>query len=169
VIFMKKIKLSFGFTLIEMMIVVAILGVIISFGVLFFKEVVRNNMMNKARVETQRNARTGLDLITRRLKEAKASTVTINTYAGEPPHSYIEFYTSDGTYWKFYQKGTSLYSNKNGNEKLIFDNLRYLAFAYPKSDNESIISVFIVTEEDIFEGKVKNSRFFAEKVRIMND
>lgn len=157
-----------GFTLIEALMTVAIMGIVFALGPALLLQMTRFFRQNRARVEIQRDARNVLDLINRNLRQAKASTVVVDAASGQPPYSRIAFTKAQGNALTFYQQGTTLYM-VSGGTKAISSNLRYLAFTYPRSDEDNIISVSITMETGTFETKTKALQLSVEKVRVMND
>ena len=162
-----------GYTLMELMVVVAILGVIVSAAPRLLNGIYRFSRLSTARLEIQKNARGALSNINRGLRQAQASSISISQLNGMPPHSKITFnrYKPDGTLetLSYYQSGKKLYMSSSGSAgKAIADDLRYVAFTYPKSDDEYIISVSITFERATYEGGTKALQMAVEKVRIMN-
>ncbi|MBI4054712.1 MAG: prepilin-type N-terminal cleavage/methylation domain-containing protein [Elusimicrobia bacterium] len=157
-----------GYTLTELMLVVAILGVLAMIGPRIYIGVTRFFRLTQARVEIQREARGALDLINRNLRQARASMVVIDQISGQPPYSRIEFTQAGGKTMKFYQQEKSLYLVDVGTRALT-ENLRYIAFTYPRTDDDQIVSVSVTLEKETYEGGAKALQLSVEKVRIMND
>ena len=162
-----------GYTLMELMVVVAILGVIVSAAPRLLNGIYRFSRLSTARLEIQKNARAALSNINRGLRQAQASSVVIAQLSGMPPHSRITFdrYKPDGSIEtvSYYQAGKVLYlSSQGATGKKVADDLRYLAFTYPKSDDESIISISVTFERATYEGGAKALQMAVEKVRVMN-
>ena len=172
---MTKIKLprfkSAGYTLTELMLVVAILGIVFGLASAMLIQMTRFYRQNRARIAIQRDARTSLDLINRNLRQAKAGTIVVDQVTGEPPYSRITFdrFTPDGgtATMSFYQQGNTLYMVRGGT-KAISKNLRYMGFTYPRTDVDTIISVSLTTETGTYESQTKALQLSVEKVRIMN-
>ena len=171
---MKKFnKRKPGYTLMELMVVVAIMGVVLLASPQIFKNAFRFVRLSFARAEIQKNARGSLSNINRELRQAQASSIVIDQVAGMPPHSRITFtrYIPDGgtRQVSYYQNGRKLYLSINGSTgKMIADKLKYIAFSYPKTDDSSIISVSLTFEKETYEGASKALQMAVEKVRIMN-
>ncbi|MCB4756710.1 MAG: prepilin-type N-terminal cleavage/methylation domain-containing protein [Elusimicrobia bacterium] len=159
---------SLGVTLIEMMIVVAILGILASVGPLLLKNVTRFYRLNAARLETVRDARNCLTQINQALRQATASTIVISQESGQPPYSTIFAQTVDSRSLKFYQSGNKLNFVQNASTVTISENLRYIAFTYPRTDDSTILSVSVTFEKKTYEGQTKAIQMAIEKVRIMN-
>jgi len=162
-----------GYTLMELMIVVAILGVIVSAAPRLFTGIYRFTRMITAKAEIQKNSRASLSNINRGLRQAQASSIVIDQLSGMPPHSRITFtrYKPDGTteVVSYYQSGKKLYMSTGGAAgKKVADDLRYIAFTYPKSDDGYIISISVTFERATYEGAAKALQMAVEKVRVMN-
>ncbi len=95
---MKGPKIKRGYTLMEMMLVVAILGVLILAAPRTFIKTYQFVQLLTARVEIQKNARGALANINRDLRQAVGSSIVVDELAGQPPHSRITFskYNSKG-------------------------------------------------------------------------
>jgi len=90
-----------------------------------------------------------------------------------PPHSRITFtrYKPNGSteIVSYYQSGKKLYMSTDGAAgKKVADDLRYIAFTYPKSDDGYIISISVTFERATYEGATKALQMAVEKVRVMN-
>lgn len=170
-----------AYTLMELMIVVGILGVLILAAPATFVRTYRFVQLMMARVEIQKNARGALANINRDLRQARASTITVSSLSGQPPHSCILFskYNSSGgtEYVSYYQRANKLYQTRSAaalascahNGKMVANNLRYIAFTYPRTDDDAIISISITFEKATYEGGTKALQMAVEKVRIMNN
>ena len=159
---------SKGFTLTEMLITCAILGVIFSLGPSILTGITRFTKLNTARIETQRNARDSLGQINRSLRQGSAASVCVSQESGQPPYSSIQFSTVDGRALKFYQINKDLKFVNNGSTTTLAQGLNYIAFSYPRTDDSNIISVSLTFEQDTYQGGVKALQMAIEKVRIMN-
>jgi prepilin-type N-terminal cleavage/methylation domain-containing protein len=158
-----------GFTLTELMIVVAVLGVVGTMGSSLIKNMIKFNRLNTARLDTQRGARDSLSQINRNLRQAKASTIVVSQEAGQPPYSALYFDSVDNRVMKYYQQDKKLYVVSNGSTSTLADNLRTIAFAFPRTDDPGILSVSVTFEKETYEGSSKALQMAIEKVRVMND
>jgi prepilin-type N-terminal cleavage/methylation domain-containing protein len=156
-----------GYTLVEMMLVVVILGIICMSAPSLFTHLTRFYQLHNAKVEIQRDARACLDIINRFLRQATSYSVVIDQVSGQTAYSRISFTTIDGQNMSFYQQGTTLYQVARSTTP-ISKNLRYIAFTYPRSDDPTIISVAMTMEKATFQGGTKALELSIEKVRIMN-
>lgn len=159
-----------GFTLTEMMIAVAILGIIGSMAAGYLTQVVRFWKINQARVEIQRDARSVLALINRQLRQGKKSTIRINQLSSsQPPHSKITFNDADDKTYSFFQENNQLKWAVGSSTKVLSENLRYLAFTMTRTDDFSIVSMASTFEKATFDEKTKALQLSVEKVRVMNE
>ena len=156
-----------GYTLIEMMIVVAIIGIISSLAPNLYKQVRKFFFLNSVRIELQRDARNVMYIITRRLRQAQSSTMVIDQETNQPYYSRINFTDINGDNFSYFQSGKSFYM-VDGSSRVLAENLRYLAFALPRSDDLGIVSVSFTLEKAIYEGQTKALHMASERVRVMN-
>lgn len=161
------VKTARGYTLVEVMLTVAIMGIVMMIGPRLLIQTVRFIQLHNAKVEIQRDARVCLDIINRFIRQAKGYTVVIDQAANQAPFSRISFTTVSGQPVQFYQSGTQLYEVTDSTVA-ISNNVRYIAFTYPRSDDPSIISVALTMEKSTFEGGNKALELSIEKVRVMN-
>lgn len=169
---MKSMKKR-GFTLIELMVVVAIMGVFVLSAPQIFNKLYQFTKLALARVEIQKNARGTLSNLNRDLRQAVASSIVIDEAPGQPPGSRITFtkYNSSGgtETVSYYQQGQYLRMATGGGEgRRLVGSLRYLAFTYPNTLDTAIVSVSVTFEKATYEGGSKALQMAVEKVRIMN-
>jgi len=159
-----------GYTLTELMAVVAISGILIAVGVPILNTVNQNIIMAKTRLVLQQDARNFMSLITRVLREAKSSSLVITRHnTSQMFYSKIKFSTIDGKNYEFYQDGKNLVMKEGNLIRVIANDLRYLAFTLTESSDLYIVSVSITLERYLFSGKRKALHMASEKVMIMND
>jgi len=164
---MVNLKQQQGYTLIEMIIVVAIIGIVAFMGPSLIFQFVRFYTLHEAKIEIQRDARADLDMINRFLRQAQSSTVIVDEATNQPPLSRITFTTVEGQTMSFYQSGKTLYEVGQSTIALS-QNLQYIAFTYPRTDDPTIISVAMTMEKDTYQGQFKALELSIQKVRIMN-
>lgn len=157
-----------GYTLTEMMMVVAIVGILSTVGPTLLIGVQNFFLMTSARYEIQRDARATLDTVNRYLRQAVSSTIVIDTPAGQGPYSRLRFRHVDGRYMEFRQNGSQLVQVIDNRESAITKNLIYIAFTYPRTDDPSIVSVSITMGKNIQLGRRKVLELTIQKVRVMN-
>ena len=150
------------------MIVVSILGVLMIVGPNLYVQVRRFFFLSSARLELQRDARNMLELMTRRLRQAQSATLVMDQVPGQPYYSRVTFTDVDSKYTVYYQSGKKLMMVVNNSTSTLTTNLRYLAFALPKSDDMGIVSVSLTLEKSIYQGQTKALHMASEKVRVLN-
>jgi len=118
-----------GFSLIEMMVVVIILGVIVLGLVTFFTGGVKSWVAGQSQLKAQREARQATDRMVREIREGK--NVKINS-----TYNSILFITPfDGSPdIQYHLNNETLYRNSN----IIVDNVLNLSFTYFDSNGEQI-------------------------------
>ena len=158
-----------GFTLTEAMLAVAITAIIASAASQIIIQVNRYFILSNARTEIQRDARAIMYIITRELRQAQSNTIVIDRANGTQPfYSRITFTTIQGQKRIFQQNGNKLQQVTGNNTKTLSDDLRYLAFTFPRSDELSIVSVSFTLSKLIYQGRMKTLHMASEKVRVMN-
>ncbi len=166
---MVEVKKRKGYTLTEMMMAVGIVGILFGVGAPILNQATKNFMMSTARMELQTEARSVMYLITRNLRQAQISTITISRYnSSQPYYSKITFTKQDGKQYSFYQNNKQLVMQFGSMNRVLSNNLRYLAFTFPESSDMEIISISMTLQKDIYEGQKKALHMASEKVRVMN-
>ena len=162
-------------TLMELMMVVAIISILFAVGAPMMKQANRQFIMVRSKKELQQEARGIMYIITRSLRQAQWDTViSSRAAANQPFYSQIRFTTEQSSStavsnsYVFQQEGKVLYQIIGGQKRAMTQNLYYLAFTFPRSDDMSIISVSITLQKGIYEGRTKALHMASEKVRIMN-
>ena len=158
-----------GYTLTEAMLTVAIVGILASVSAPLLVQMTNFWRLTSARNAIQRDVRASLDNVNRFARQARAITVVISRKnSSQPPMSKITFKTIQGDTIMFYQDGKKLMMSKNGQLSKLSDNLAYIAFTYPRTDDTSIISVALTVEAQTYRGGYKALQLSIQKVRIMN-
>lgn len=166
---MKRPKNRRGYTLTEMLLVVAILGIISSLGPLLLNNMQNFYLMTTARNDIQRDARAALDVMNRFVRQGKQSTITIdNGTGGGGPYSRIRFKHVDGRYVEFRQSASNLLQTVNATTTILSKNLIYVAFTFPRTDDPSIVSISLTMGKSIQLGRRKVLELTIQKVRVMN-
>lgn len=166
-----------GMTLLEAIVALAILGIVFSVAPRLFIQMNRFYRQHIARVAVQQNARLALDAITRNLRQAQAESIVIDQIPGpppQPPHSRITFArlqpsTTDTVAVSFYGVGHKLYQKVGPlDARVLAENLRYIAFSYPRTDDVRTISVSVTFERGTYEGSSEALQMAFERVHVIN-
>ncbi|MDD5302269.1 MAG: type II secretion system protein [Elusimicrobia bacterium] len=158
-----------GYTLTEMLMVVAIIGILATVGSRVMLQINRYFILTNTRADLQREARAAMYVINRNLRQGSIGSITIDRAASQPYYSRLTFTKITGSKMIFYQSGTSLVQLVGTKTRTLTSNVKYLAFTFPRSDDLSVISVSITLEKAIYQGRVKALHMASEKVRVMND
>ncbi len=159
-----------GYSLTEMLIVVAIIGILASVGSRVMLQVNRYFIMTNTRTELQREARAAMYVINRNLRQGSTGSIVIDRASNTQPfYSRLTFAKITGNQMIFSQSGTSLVQTVGTKTRTLTKNLKYLSFTFPRSDDLSVISVSITLEKAIYQGRTKALHMASEKVRVMND
>lgn len=164
----KPLRGRSGYSLTEMMMAVAIIGILATVGARVMLQVNRYFIMTNTRTDLQREARDLMAVINRNLRQARASSITIDTVAGQPFYSRLTFTKIQGTTMTFYLSGTTLVQVVGAKNRVLTKNVKHLAFTFPRSDDLSIVSVSVTLEKGIYQGRTKALHMASEKVRVMN-
>lgn len=157
-----------GYTLTEMLMVVAIVGIVASVGARILLQVNRYFIMTNTRVELQREARAIMYIINRNLRQSSTSSLLVDRAANQPFYSRLTFTKVQGTTMQFYQSGNNLIQQVGSQQTVLTKNVKYLSFTFPRSDDLSVLSVSVTLEKTIYQGQTKALHMASEKVRIMN-
>ncbi|MDE1977165.1 MAG: type II secretion system protein [Elusimicrobia bacterium] len=157
-----------GYTLAEMMLVVAIVGIVASTGAYLLMHLNDFYQLTQANNDIERDARQCLDTMNRYIRQAEDLSITISTPANGGPYSRIDFTTADGRSMAFYQSGDELIQVIGNTATVMSKHLAYIAFTFPQSDDPSIVSVSLTMGETIQRGQKKVLELTIEKVRVMN-
>ena len=157
-----------GYTLTEMMVVVAVLGIVVAGSSIILRNFTRFWRLSVAKTEIQKDARTIMSLMNKNIRQAQASTIVVDEVTNEPPWSRITFTTVSGNDICYYQSGGKLYQTVNTKTIMLGENLRILRFMYPNTDSATIIGVSVCFEKATYEGGTKTLQLSIEKVRVMN-
>lgn len=171
-----KRSLSGGYTLVEVMIVVTILGIVVGMGSSLFFQAQNFYISSNARTVVQRDVRASLELINRELRQAIATSIVIDTPPNQGYYSRITFQTIDGRCMQFYQNGNQLKEViqntacpiTGGNQSVASHNLAYIAFTYPNTQDSSLIGVSLAIGQKIQRGQKKFLEMSFQRIRIMN-
>ena len=165
---MVTIRSKKGYSLVELMLVTATVGTLALIAPKFIKQMSQFFILSQTRIALQQEARAAMALITKDLRQAQSSTIQISQASSQPPYSRIRFTTIDGRTVSYYQSGTKLIMQSGTTNTKLSDNLRYLAFTFPRSDDMTILSVATTLEKSIYQGLTKALHMASERVRVMN-
>jgi len=157
-----------GVTLMEILMVVAIIGIVAMIAPPMISQTAKVFVLSKAKLELQREARAATYVITRELRQAQSNTIIIDQASGQPYYSRIQFIDIQGASVTIAQKGTSLLLTKGIDVTTLTNNLAYMSFTFPRSDDMTIVSVALTLQEQIYNGLYKALHMASEKVRVMN-
>jgi prepilin-type N-terminal cleavage/methylation domain-containing protein len=160
-----------GYTLVELMMAVVILGIIASVGAGIMLQVNRYFILTRTRLDLQRQARSALYVMTREIRQAQSSTIVIDRAStSQPFYSRITFTKIQGTQMSFIQNGNKLeqISGSGTGFVTLSTNLQDLAFTFPRTDDMTILSVAVTLQESIYQGQLKALHMASENVQVMN-
>ena len=124
-----------GFSLIEMMVVVVILGLMVLGLVTFFTGGARSWISGQSQLEAQRNARQAMDIMVREIREGESVSIgtTISVTVDIPKLGSVDAHSV--TYTWLGTPGDPI--NREGNP--LISNVKKLEFTYPDASKVSII------------------------------
>ena len=167
---MVTLKSRAGYTMPEVLVTVAILGILSGMGAGMLLQINRYFIMSRTRLELQREARAIMYVVTRSLRQAQSTSITLDRLsATQPFYSKITFTKVQGTTMTFQQNGGNFEQIVGTKTRILSKNLRYLAFTFPRSDNMEIISVSMTLQQTIYQGRSKALHMASEKVQVMNE
>lgn len=148
--------------------VVAILGVISAIGPRLLISTQQFFLQTIARTDVQRDIRVALDLMNRNIRQASAASVTISQDTGQLPYSRISFTTLNGTAMSYKQSGRKLIQTAGTTQKTLVNDIEYLAFTYPQTDVNTVVSISVTLQKKTFSGRSTALQMAITKVRVMN-
>jgi len=158
-----------GYTLIELMMVVAIVGAVAMVGPRLMVQLQNFYLLTSARGEIQRDARASIEVVNRFLRQARYRTIIIDSATGQGPYSRIRFEHIDGRTFQYRQEGNKLIQGVNGVESVLTRNLVYIAFTFPRSDYPRLVSVSMTMGKKTYLENIKELELTVQKIRVMND
>lgn len=160
---------SAGYTLPEVMLTVAITGILASLGGGLILQTTRFYLQGQARDALQKEARAVMYVITRELRQAQNASIVISRYSNaQPYYSMITFTKEQGTTMSFFQYGNLLEQQSGVHVQILSRDLRYLGFTFPQSDDMTIISVSMTLQQATYQGQSQILHMASEKVQVMN-
>ena len=137
----KLISNKKGFSLIELMVVVVILGLMVLGLVTFFTGGVRSWISGQSQLEAQRNARQAMDIMVREIREGESYSSTVSSVTVDIPAL-----GSESVYSVTFEKiGNIIYREVNFVSTPLINNVKTLSF--PASTDLS--KVHIILEVDV--------------------
>jgi hypothetical protein len=157
-----------GWTIAEMAMVAAVIGIVAMIGPQLINQTTKVFVLSKAKLELQREARAAMYLITRELRQAQSNTITIDQLNGQPYYSRIRFTKIQNVNVSIAQKNNAILLTIGNDTTTLSQNLNYLSFTFPRSDDMTIVSVALTLQEQIYGGLFKALHMASERVRVMN-
>ncbi len=162
-----------GYTLVEVMATVAIVGVAMGMGAQLFIQFQKFYISSIARAELQRDGRVSLELMSKIIRQAQLSSLTITTDLGQSTFDRIRFTTPDGREWIYYQNGNKLMQQvtdvaANINISILTRNLYYLSFYFPNSLNPRLLNISMALSKPTFPGQHKELQMPTQFILIEN-
>jgi prepilin-type N-terminal cleavage/methylation domain-containing protein len=163
-----------GFSIPEVLAAAAILGVLATVGTELISNTFKMWRLTQARAETQRDARTVINLLAEFLKQASSASVTLDQLnSSEPIYSRIKFTTAAGDTFTFYQQQKTVMMTKvpaagTTATTLLARNVRSMSFSFPISTQKNLINVALCFEVGTMGSQVKDFYMTLQKMRIEN-
>jgi len=130
-----------GFSLIELMVVVVILGLMVLGLVTFFTGGARSWISGQSQLEAQRNARQAMDIMVREIREGKSYSSTTSSITVDIPTL-----GSDSAHSVTYKKIVNIiYREVNSVSSPLINNVKTLSFAASTDPSK----VHIILEVDV--------------------
>ena len=164
------VKRRSGYTLVELMMVSAILALLFSLGSSLLMKVNVFFRSSIGKIETQRDVRNLLTLISKEIRAAKSSQISMSRMdAAQPPYSQVSFLNIKGETVTVWQSGRSLHMQKNGVQQVLSKHLRSILFSFPSSTDPSLVRVLLTIEKADETGRTHALQLGGESVRVAND
>ncbi len=158
-----------GYTAVEMMLTVAITGILAGLGGSLILQTARFYLQGQARDALQKEARALMYVMTRELRQAQSASIVVSSYSSaQPYYSMITFTKEQGTTMSFFQYGNLLEQRWGSHVQILSRDLRYLGFTFPRSDDMTILSVSMTLQQATYQGQSQVLHMASEKVQVMN-
>lgn len=159
-----------GYSLAEIMLVVAILGILANVGATLFLNTNRFFILTNAKTELQTQARSIMYVVGRNLHQAQSATIVLDRFnASQPFYSRISFQKiQGGATVSYYQQGTNFVQAIGNKTSVLSKDIQYLSFTFPRSDDMTIVSVSLTLQKSIYQGQTKALHMASERVQVMN-
>lgn len=159
----------------EAMLAVAITAILAAMGGRLLIQINRFFVLSTTRSSLQKEARSAMYVMNRELRQAQNASIVIDRLSSSQPfYSRVTFTkstsssTTTGTTMTFEQSGSKLIQIVGTSSMTLTNNLYYLAFTFPRTDDMTIISVAMTLQKNIYEGRTKALHMASQKVQIMN-
>jgi type II secretory pathway component PulJ len=162
-----------GYTLVEALLTVAVLGILFGLGANLLISVNRYFLLTRTRLDLQRQARSMMYLMSREIRQAQNATIVIDQVnASQPPCSRITFQKPDGALISYAQNGNKLIattiSGGHTYTQTLSTDMAYLAFTVPRTDDMTILSLSMTLQEVMVQGKEKSLHTASQQIQVMN-
>jgi len=156
-----------GHTLVELMVVVVVLGALFALAPRLTLHVTRFFRLSQAKSENLQDARAAVILMTRTLRQAKASSIAI------PDGTSIRFRRTspagggdqDIVYFK---RGAELVQEVDGQQLVLTKNLKSLLFFPQTGADFSLITISLTMERSTYEGQSKEFHITTDRIKVEN-
>lgn len=159
-----------GMTLVEMLLVSAVIGLVVSFAPRSILNILQTVRLHFLQIELQGEGRTAIDLLGRRIRPAKADTVTLDRFsAADPEYSQIRFETLEGATVTFRQNGSllELIEGIPPRGMTVARSVGRFTVSYPDIRSPSIIDVSLVLEKP-YGREMKSVEMSIDHMQLMN-
>jgi len=158
-----------GWTLVELLIVIAVIGIMAMITPRILSTSTQFFILGRTKIQLQQEARAAIYVITRELRQAQSNSIIIDRGTStQPYYSRLRFTKIQGTNVTMTQNGSSLILTEGVNVSTMTQNLAYLSFTFPRSDDMTIVSVALTLQKQIYGGAFKALHMASEQVRVMN-
>lgn len=168
---MRMYKLKNGFSLIELIIVVVLVGIMAGVGTPLIANLVRSLQLSIDRKNLSENADVALRRMAREIRRLQNVTSIIT--ATNSSYSFIDI---DGNTIQFSLNSTTLERTLNGTVDALADNVSNLTFTYYDDENNTIISPTVspsatdirLIDIDLTFNEGDNTIYYKTKIRPIN-
>lgn len=159
-----------GYTLVELMMVSAILALLFSLGSSLLMKANIFFRSSIGKMETQRDVRNLLTMISKEVRAAKWSQISLSrSDASQPPYSKISFTNTKGETVSIWQTGRTLVMQKNSDQIELSKHLRSIMFSFPSTTDPSLVRILLTIEKADGTGRSQALQLGGESVRVVNE
>ncbi|MBK8576229.1 MAG: type II secretion system protein [Elusimicrobia bacterium] len=156
-----------GFTLVELLVVSAVVGSLLVASVGAFRTMWLGFRLNLTRLELSRDGRTAMRAMGDFVRNGRATSIRITTPAGQPLYSSIEFTNGSGQAVAFFQRDRRLVMSVNGNTRDLTSDLHHVCFVFPDLLDLTHVSINLTLERQIVPGWTKAVALKQERIEIL--